>query len=58
VSSINNKDGPSTQNIAEQIDFVIAAEFEGAVNKRGSDFSPFLYFHFLCLRFREGKGRN
>jgi hypothetical protein len=58
VSSINNKDGPSIQNIAEQIGFVIATGFEGAVNKGGTDFSPFLYFHSLCLRFRKGKGRN
>ena len=58
VSSINNKDGPSIQNIAEQIGFVIATGFEGAVNKRCADFSPFLYFRFPCLRFRKGKGHN
>jgi hypothetical protein len=58
MSSINNKEGPSIQNIAEQIGFVIASGFEGAVNKRGRDFSPFLYFRFLCLRFRKGKDRN
>lgn len=58
VSSVNNKDGPSIQNIAEQIGFVIATGFERAVNKRGTDFSPFLYFRFLCLRFRKGNGHN
>jgi len=49
VSSINNKDGPSVQNIAEQIDFVIATGFEGAVNKRGTDFSPFSLFSLSLL---------
>jgi hypothetical protein len=60
VPSVNNKDGPSTriQNITEQIGFVIATGFEGSVNKRGTDFSSFLYFRFLCLRFRKRNGRN
>jgi hypothetical protein len=58
VSSINNKDGPSIYNITEQIGFVIATVFEGVVNERGTDFCPFLYFRFLCLRCRKRKGRN
>ena len=54
MSSTNNEDGPSIQNIEKQIGFVIAAEFEGVVNKSGRDFTSFLYFRFLCLRLGKG----